>query len=123
MEKPKIQHFTDLNAWKESHKLVLAIYVATKTFPQDEKFCLTSQIRRAAISIVSNIAEGFGRNTAKDKAQFYAIAKGSTLEVEGQLLVARDLNYLNEDNFQNVQKQILIVQKLLSGLVASAMNR
>lgn len=123
MENQKIQNFTDLNSWKEAHKLVLSIYTATKTFPNDEKFCLTSQLRRAAISIVSNIAEGFGRNTAKDKAQFYAISKGSVLEVQAQLLVAKDLEYLSENDFQDTQKQILIVQKLLSGLVASAMNR
>ncbi len=123
MENRKIQNFTDLNAWKEAHKLVLSIYTATKTFPGDEKFCLTSQIRRAAISIVSNIAEGFGRNTEKDKSQFYAISKGSVLETQSQLLVAKDLGYISEEDFQEIQKQIIIVQKLLSGLVASAMNR
>lgn len=76
----KIKSFTDLNAHKEAHKLVLLIYEITKGFPKEERFCLIDQIRRAAVSIVSNIAEGFSRNTTKDKCQFYSLALGSLSE-------------------------------------------
>ncbi|MFA6493448.1 MAG: four helix bundle protein [Candidatus Paceibacterota bacterium] len=118
-----IHNFTDLEAWKESQKLVILVYKTTKMFPSDEKFGLTNQIRRASVSIVSNIAEGFGRNSGKDKSQFYAIAKGSLLEVESQLLVAKDLGYLDEKNFNDINNSIRIAIRLISGLIRSAMNK
>lgn len=73
-EKPKISSFTDLNTWKEGHKLVIWIYKITENFPQKEIFGLTNQMRRAAVSVTSNVAEGFSRFTAKDKHHFYSIA-------------------------------------------------
>ena len=118
-----INNFTDLEAWKESQKIVILVYKATKNFPADERFGLTNQIRRASVSIVSNIAEGFGRNSGKDKAQFYAIAKGSLLEVESQLLVAKDLGYLEEKNFSDINACLRFAIKLISGLVKSAMDK
>ena len=75
-EKLKIKSFTDLNAWKEGHKLVLIIYRVTEKFPRKEIFGLISQMKRCAISITSNIAEGFSRNTNKDKYQFYCMSQG-----------------------------------------------
>lgn len=117
MEETKIKSFTDLNAWKESHKLVLLIYGQTTSFPKEEIFGLTNQIRRAAVSIVSNIAEGFGRQSYKEKTQFYSIAQGSNLEIQSQLLVARDTGFLKEKDFQGVANQSIIVGKLLSGLI------
>jgi len=80
MEKKKIKSFTDLYAWREGHKLVLMIYGATEKFPQKELFGLVSQMRRAIISTTSNIAEGFRRNTKKEKYQFYSMAEGSITE-------------------------------------------
>jgi four helix bundle protein len=80
----KIKDFKDLNTWREAHKLVLMIYGATKTFPREEIFSLTSQVRRAAISITSNIAEGFGRQGYKEKIQFYYFAQGSLIELKNQ---------------------------------------
>ena len=118
-----IEAFTDLEAWKEAHKMVLYVYKVSKTFPSDEKFGLTSQIRRAAVSISSNIAEGFGRRTAKDKIQFYIIARSSLLEIESQMLIARDLQYLDSDVFQSFRTQRILVGKLLSGLIKSASTR
>lgn len=118
-----IHNFTDLDAWKESQKLVILVYRTTKNFPSDERFGLTDQIRRASVSVVSNIAEGFGRNSGKDKAQFYAVAKGSLLEVESQLLVAKDLGFLDEKKFIELNLLIRKAIKLISGLVNSAMNK
>jgi len=112
----KIKSFTDLNAHKEAHKLVLLIYKITKEFPKEERFCLIDQIRRAAVSIVSNIAEGFSRNTVKDKCQFYSLALGSLSELQSQLLIARDLKYLTNQIFNQIAQQSIIVRKLISGL-------
>lgn len=113
----KIESFTDLDSWKEAHKLVLLIYKMTKDFPKEEMFGLVSQIRRAAVSIVSNIAEGFSRRSYSEKGQFYAIALGSLTEVQSQILVARDLDYLNKEHFNEIARQTVVVSKLLNGLI------
>jgi len=94
--KQKIQSFTDLVTWQEGHKLVLDIYKSTKSFPKEEMFGLTNQIRRAVVSITSNIAEGFNRKSIKDKTHFYVMAHGSVAEVQNQLLIARDVQYLEK---------------------------
>ena len=117
MAEKKIQSFTDLNAWKESHKFVLLVYRKTTSFPKEEVFGITNQIRRAAVSIVSNIAEGFRRQSYKEKVQFYSIAQGSNLEIQSQMLVARDLQFLKENDFQEIADQSIVVGKLLSGLI------
>ncbi len=113
---PKIQSFTDLNTWKEGHKLVLSIYRISEDFPEKEIFGLTSQMRRCAVSITSNIAEGFSRSTNKDKYQFYSIAQGSLTELQNQLIIARDVGYLKDSKFQNVAQQTIVVNKLINGL-------
>lgn len=115
-EKKTIKSFTDLYAWQEAHKLVLIIYKITKNFPKEENFGLTRQMRRAAISITSNIAEGFSRNTIKDKYQFYSIAEGSLTELQNQLIAARDLSYLQNNNFQEYGNKTIVVHKLINGL-------
>jgi len=81
----KIRHFTDLRAWQEGHTLVLAVYKVTKDFPKEELFGLTNQIRRAVVSVTSNIAEGFTRYSSKEKNQFYFVCLGSLAEVQNQL--------------------------------------
>jgi four helix bundle protein len=116
MEKKKIKSFTDLKAWEEAHKLVLMIYRVTEEFPKKEIFCLVSQMRRSAISISSNIAEGFSRNTSGDKCQFYAIALGSLTELQNQLLVARDVKYIDKNEFIKTANQTVSVAKLINGL-------
>ncbi|HBI16973.1 MAG: S23 ribosomal protein [Candidatus Moranbacteria bacterium GW2011_GWF2_34_56] len=118
-EKTKIKSFTDLNAWKEGHKLVLMIYKITKSFPEDEKFGLVSQMRRCAVSITSNIAEGFSRRGNKEKIQFYYIAAGSITELQNQLLISRDTNILDNLKFQEIAKQTTIVQRIINGLIKS----
>ncbi|MEK7642415.1 MAG: four helix bundle protein [Patescibacteria group bacterium] len=115
----KIRSFTDLIAWKEAHKLVIMIYKVTKNFPKEEVFGLTNQIRRASVSITSNLAEGFSRNTYKDKTQFYAIALGSLTELQNQLLIARDVRYIDNRTFQEMASQTIIVSKLCNGLLKS----
>jgi len=119
----KIKSFTDLNAWKEAHKLVLDIYVTTKLFPKEEQYSLVDQMRRCAVSISSNIAEGFSRQTKKEKSQFYSISKGSLTELQNQLLVAKDVGYLTKENFQRLAEQTVVVHKLLHGLTKSAINK
>lgn len=115
MEYRKIQSFTDLEAWKEAHTFVLIIYKITKTFPKEEVFGLTSQLRRAVVSITSNIAEEFSRNSSKEKVQFYFIAKGSLTEVQSQLLIARDIGYANKEDFDVLAKQADTVGRILTG--------
>ncbi|MEA1936685.1 MAG: four helix bundle protein [Patescibacteria group bacterium] len=116
----KIKSFTDLNAWKEGHKLVLIIYDVTKQFPKEEIFGLTSQIRRCAVSITSNIAKGFSRLSYKEKTRFYSISLWSTTELQNQLLIAKDVSYITEKQFQNIAKQSIKVHKIINGLIKSS---
>ena len=115
--KNKIKSFTDLNTWKEGHKLVLDIYRITKNFPREEQFGLTIQLRRAGVSFTSNIAEGFSRNFYKEKLQFYSIALGSLTEIQNQLLVAKDIDYMTKEEFDKIAEQTIIVNKITNGLI------
>lgn len=119
-ESDKISRFTDLNAWKQGHVLVLMIYETTKHFPKNEEYSLTNQVRRCAISITSNIAEGFSRSTYKNKVQFYSIALGSLTELQNQLIIAKDVQYLEERQFRRLFDQSTIVHKLINGLLKSS---
>ena len=115
--KTKIRSFTDLDAWKKGHKLILEIYKITKLFPKEEIFGLVSQMRRCAVSITSGIAEGFSRRSYKEKVQFYSIARGSLTELQNQLLIAKDVKYLHKTEFNDLARQTVIVHKLLNGLI------
>lgn len=117
MDRKKISSFTDLNTWQEAHSLVLIIYKLTKTFPKEELFSLTDQMKRSAISISSNIAEGLGRKTYKDKSHFYYQAYGSLLELQNQLYIARDVSYISSDQFGEFITKTLILAKLLQALI------
>lgn len=114
-----IKNFTDLDVWKEAHILTLQIYKITKDFPKDEMFGLTSQIRRAVISIESNIAEGFSRYYFKDRLKFYFQSRGSLSEVQSQLLTSKDLEYLNKTKFDEIFIQTEKVEVILGGLIRS----
>lgn len=116
----KIIYFTDLVAWKEAHKLVLFIYKLTKDFPKEEMFGLVNQMRRCVVSITSNIAEGFSRNSYKEKTQFYCIALGSVTELQNQLMISRDVKYINTVTCNQVLEMCVIVHKLLNGLIKSS---
>jgi len=113
----KIKRFTNLDTWKQAHKSVLLVYKITETFPKAEVFGITIQMKRAAISISSNIAEGFGRKGYKEKVQFYYHANGSLVELENQLLIARDIGYLDKMTFKTVAEQLIRTHMLLRGLI------
>lgn len=118
--KQKITEFTDLIAWQEGHRLVLLIYQMTKSFPLQERFSLSDQIQRAVVSVTSNIAEGFGRQTIKEKVQFYYLAQGSLTEVKNQLIVARDIRYISPSVFETIYNQASLTHKLLQGLITKS---
>ena len=103
----------DLEAWKKSIELVTKVYELTKSFPEDEKFGLISQIRRASISIPSNIAEGAGRNSDKEMTRFLDISLGSIAELETQLIIAENLKYLNNTT---IYEDIKVTTALIAGL-------
>jgi len=113
-----IKDFTDLQAWQHGHKLVLKVYKLTDNFPQKEMYGLGDQIRRAVVSITSNIAEGFGRHTYKEKIQYYYQAHGSLTEVKNQLIIAKDVNYISMEEFNDTLDQLVNSHRLLLGLIA-----
>ena len=116
----KISSFTDLHAWQEAHQFVTLLYETTNSFPVSEQFGLTNQLRRCGVSVVSNIAEGFSRRTKKDKTYFYTVALGSVTEVQSQLLVARDVGFMEEEEFNKLADKINTTKKLIGGLIKSA---
>ena len=111
-----IETFKDLVVWQEAMNLVEMIYLQTRKFPKEEMFGLTSQIRRAAISIPANIAEGNGRKSRKEYLQFLSIANGSLREMETHLLIAERLNFLPKDSSKQLQTQVQSVGRLLTAL-------
>lgn len=116
-ESRRIKSFTDLDVWKKGHELVLEIYKLTQDFPKEEQFGLTNQLRRAAVFITSNIAEGFSRISYKEKVQFYSMSLGSVTEVQNQLLIAKDISYLSSQAFTQVAEITVAVNKLLNGII------
>jgi len=122
MNKGKIKSFTDLTAWQEGHKLVLDIYNITDNFPDKERFGLTSQMRRCAVSVTLNIAEGFSRRGNKEKIQFYYISLGSITELQNQLLISRDTKLIQKKDFQKIAQQTTTVQKITNGLIRATKN-
>jgi|SRR3989344_694268 len=115
----KIRSFTDLIAWKEAHKLAILIYKVTENFPAKETYSLIDQVRRSSVSISSNIAEGFSRQGKKEKLQFYFTSLGSLTELQNQVLLARDVGYLEKIKFSELANQTVLVSKLIHGLIKS----
>lgn len=113
----KITSFTDLKVWQEGHQLVVLIYKITKEFPKEELYSLTDQMRRAATSITSNIAEGFGRQGYKEKIQFYYLAQGSLTELKNQIIIAKDIDYLSKANLKLLVERANLTHQLLQGLI------
>jgi four helix bundle protein len=112
-----VRDFTDLIVWQKAHAMVVEIYKLVANFPVYEKYGLADQMRRASVSITSNIAEGFGRQTPKEKTQFYFIAKGSLTEVRNQLYIARDVGYVNKDRVRELLLIMEDVYKMMYGLI------
>jgi four helix bundle protein len=112
-----IVDFKDLKVWQESHKLALEIYKSSASFPPAELYSLTSQLRRASISVVSNIAEGFGRSSKADQEHFYIMASGSLYELKSQLLIAKDLGYIDEGRYLSALAQADTAHRLLNALL------
>ena len=108
-----MRDFRKFEVWQMSHQLTLKIYSITKLFPKEELFGLTSQIRRSFASFGYNISEGSGRNSDKEFANFVNIALGSSNEAENQLILAKDLGYINEIDFQNLLLELIVLKKKL----------
>ena len=110
----KTNNFEDLDVWKNAHQFVLAVYKLTNHFPKEELFGLTSQFRRAAISIPANIAEGYKKRGIKDKLRFYNISEGSGEECRYYLILSKDLGYISLDDFEKYNGLLTSVSKQLS---------
>ena len=112
-----MQSFRNLRVWEKSHRLTLDVYAMSKSFPRDEIFGLTSQMRRASASIGMNIAEGCCRKGDAEMARFLQIAMGSASELEYQFLLAHDLEYLHNPAYESLTEQVVEVKKVLSSLM------
>ena len=108
-----MQDYRKLKVWQKSHQLALSTYRETSEFPSSERYGLMSQMRRSSVSIPSNIAEGCGRNTEPEMVQFLDIASGSASELDYQILLARDLRYIDEDNYKKLVYQVHEVRRML----------
>jgi four helix bundle protein len=111
-----MEDFKDLKVWTKAHQLTLAIYHCTRRFPRDEIYGLTSQIRRASASIGANIAEGCGRRSDPEMKRFIQISRGSASELEYHLLLARDLQLLTVEEFEDLEAKTLEIQRMLAAL-------
>ena len=117
--KGEIQSYKDLVVWQKSIAIVIEVYSHTNKFPKEELYCLISQMRRCAISIPSNIAEGRGRGTKKDFSQFLRIALGSANELETQLEISKHLKYLGDEETSFLSFKIVEIKKMINALIKS----
>jgi len=113
-----MHNFKELKVWQKSIELAVDIYKLTESFPSEEKFGMTSQIRRSAVSVSSNIAEGSGRKTNKDFSNFLSHSLGSLFELETQLIISHRIDYLNKDDFDKINKDINEIQKMTFALIS-----
>ena len=112
-----MKDFKELRVWSKAHELAILVYKLTRAFPRDEVYGLTSQVRRSAASIGANIAEGYGRHSDGEMTRFLQIARGSASETEYHLLLAKDLGFLQEADFQVAEQAVVVVQRMLTALV------
>lgn len=118
-----MSNFKKLLIWQKSMSLITKIYISTNNFPKEEAFGLTSQIRRSSISIPSNIAEGFGRESNRDFLRFLNISIGSLFEMQTQLEIAKNISYLNEDEFNNLYEDSREVERMLVSFINKLKER
>ena len=116
-KKSSIKTYRDLIVWQKAMDFVTSIYFATKKFPIDELYSLTNQIRRCAVSIPSNIAEGFGRDSRKEFKRFLQISIGSVFEIQTQIQISHNLAYINKSTFDNLFKSSREIERVLSSLI------
>ncbi|MCU0667466.1 MAG: four helix bundle protein [Patescibacteria group bacterium] len=116
-------NFEDLEAWQKSIDLAVKIYSMSKSFPKDELFGITSQIKRAVSSISANLAEGYGRHGYKEKIQFYKIANGSLLEVKSFCYLSNKLGYISKEELDDLLSKIVTNQKLINALIRSVRDK
>jgi len=109
-----MKNFKELLIWQRSHQLVLEIYLVTKSFPKEELFGLTSQMRRSSASIPTNIAEGCGRNSDAEMSRFLVIAQGSATELEYQIILSKDLSYLSLETFNKLSLELTEIRKMIN---------
>ena len=119
----KLKSYKELKVWQRSYQLCLEIYKITKGFPDEEKYGLTSQLRRAAVSVPSNISEGYGRKTTPEYIQFLYIAYGSVCEMETQILLSGDLGYISNGRLEMLKEGIREVERMLKALIRSLENK
>jgi four helix bundle protein len=112
-----IKSFEELTVWKDARKFTNKIYILTNKFPKEELYGLTLQIRRATVSIMSNIAEGFDRRSDKELSNFLSMARGSSSEVQNDLYIALDLNYISQDEFNQFYQEAKKIAKQINGLM------
>ena len=112
-----MKDFRSLKVWEKAHALTLAIYKVTEGFPKQEIYALTNQIQRAAVSIPANIAEGCGKDSDAELKRYFSIAMGSAGELEYLLLLAHDLGYLQENNYQSMQNDLVETRKMLNAFI------
>ena len=115
--------FENMKAWQEARKLVVEVYHLLDDFPKFENYALCDQIRRAIVSVPSNLAEGSGRISVKEQLHFYEISYGSLMEAYNQLIIAADLKYIGENNLKELEPQIDVVARMLNGLRSSLMKK
>jgi four helix bundle protein len=112
-----LKDFRELKVWEKSHHLALSIYKATAGFPKEETYGLSSQIRRACVSIPANIAEGCGKIGDNEFTRYLIIAMGSASELEYELILAHDLNYLDDRHFESLTTELVEIRKMLNALI------
>ncbi len=119
----KITSFQQLETWQQAHQLVLAVYRHTRNYPADERFALVLQMRRAAVSVPANVAEGFKRRGIQDKLRFYNVSEGSLEELKYYFILSRDLEYIDTEVYAHLTEQAELVGRLLAGLIESTERR
>ena len=113
----KIESYQQLEVWKKAMSLVTEVYQQTQTYPKEEIYALAIQIRRSAISIPANIAEGWGRKNTKEYVQFLRISRGSLLELETHLIISANLNYLSQQSLESLSQKIQEISKMLNAMI------
>lgn len=112
-----MKNFKELLIWQRSHQLVLDVYLITKSYPKDELYGLTSQIRRSSTSIPTNIAEGCGRNSDAEMSRFLIIAQGSAAELEYQIILSKDLLYISTETFEKLSLELIEIRKMINTFI------